>query len=143
MQTIQGNQVPIYLSFDNEVSWQLLVCLTTWNLPTELPTNVVDTFCGPAVGTGNQTFNPTGTAVAITDAAAGQQVTYGRLLTAQTNGETIKFRVLYPGSGSIASAFFLKGSAKVTSLDPTFEATGVVQFSWTLTGEGTLDITYP
>lgn len=143
MTTIQGNQVPIYFSFDNEVSWQMLVCLTTWNLPTELPTNVVDTFCGPAVGTGNQTFNPSGSAVAITDASAGSQVTYLRLLQAQTNGETFKFRALYPGSGSIASAFFLKGSCKCTSLNPTFEATGVVQFDWTVTGEGTLDISYP
>lgn len=143
MQTIQGNQSPIYLSFDNEVSWQILVCLTAWNLPTELPTNVVDTFCGPAVGTGNQTFNPTGNAVAITDGAAGSTVGYLRLMTAQTNAETFKFRVFYPGSGSIASSYFLKGSCKCTSLDIQFEATGVVQFSWTLTGEGTLDIAYP
>lgn len=143
MTTIQGNQVPIYLSFDNEVSWQVLVCLKQWNMPTELPTNVVDTFCGPAVGVGNQTFNPQGSAVSTTDYAAGQQVGYLRLLQAQTNAETFKFRAFYPGSGSIASSFFWKGSCKCTSLNKVFEATGVVQFDWTLTGEGTLDIVYP
>lgn len=143
MTTIQANLVPIELSFDAEVSWQVLVCLTQYNVPTELPVTSTDTFCGVVSGTGSQTFNPTGTAVCTTDPDAGQQVTYNRLLTAQTNKETFKFRVRHPGSGSTGNNFFLKGSCKATSLDLIFSATDVITYSWTLTGEGLLDIVNP
>jgi hypothetical protein len=144
MQTIQSSTSPIELSFDNEVSWQVLVCLEAYNVPTELPTTVTDTLtCGQVVGVGSQTFNPTGTAICRADPDAGSQVTYNRLLIAQTNVETIKFRVRNPSSGSTGNNFFLKGSCKVTSLDLQFAPNDVVKFSWTLTGEGTLDISNP
>jgi hypothetical protein len=143
MQTIQGNTVPIELSFDSGVSWQILVCLTQYNVPTELPVTSTDTFCGPVLGTGTQTFNPTGTAVCKQDISAGSEVTYLRLLQAQTNAESFLFRVRHAASGSIGSNFFLKGSCKCTSLDLQFNSTDVVQFSWTLTGEGVLDIATP
>jgi hypothetical protein len=144
MQTIQASSSPIELSFDNEVSWQVLVCLEAYNVPTELPTTVTDTLtCGQAVGVGNQTFNPTGTAICTADAVAGSQVTYNRLLTAQTNAETFKFRVRSPSSGSTGNNFFLKGSCKCTSLDLQFNANDVIKFAWTLTGEGLLDIDNP
>ena len=113
-------------------------------MPTELPTTVTDTLtCGQAVGVGSQTFNPTGTAICTTDAVAGSQVTYNRLLIAQTNAETFKFRVRNPASGSTGNNFFMKGDCKCTSLDLQFAANDVVKFSWTLTGEGLLDISNP
>lgn len=144
MQTIQSSTTPIELSFDSEVSWQVLVCLEAYNVPTELPTTVTDTLtCGQAVGVGSQTFNPTGTAICTTDAVAGSQVTYNRLLAAQTNAETFKFRVRHPSSGSTGNSYFMKGDCKCTSLDLQFAANDVVKFSWTLTGEGLLDITAP
>jgi hypothetical protein len=143
MTTIQGNTVPIELSFDSGTSWQILVCLEQYNVPTELPVTSTDTFCGPVLGTGTQTFNPTGTAICTTDPSAGSQVTYNRLLVAQTNAESFLFRVRHAASGSIGNNFFLKGSCKATSLDLQFTSTDVVKFSWTLTGEGTLDIANP
>lgn len=144
MTTIQSSSTPIELSFDSEVSWQVLVCLEGYNVPTELPTTVTDTLtCGQVVGVGTQTFNPTGTAICLTDPVAGSQVTYNRLQIAQNAAETIKFRVRNPSSGSTGNNYFLKGSCKVTSLDLQFAANDVVKFSWTLTGEGILDIIAP
>lgn len=144
MTTIQSSTTPIELSFDSEVSWQVLVCLEAYNVPTELPTTVTDTLtCGQVVGVGSQTFNPTGTAICTSDPIAGSQVTYNRLLTAQTNAETFKFRVRNPSSGSTGNNFFMKGSCKATSLDLQFAANDLIKFSWTLTGEGSLDITSP
>lgn len=143
MTTIQGNQVPIELSFDSGTSWQILVCLTQYNVPTELATTVTDTFCGQVLGVGTLAFNPTGTAICKQDISAGSEVTYLRLLTAQANAESFMFRVRHAASRSIGSNFFLKGACKCTSLDLQLNATDVVQFSWTLTGEGTLDIQSP
>ena len=144
METIQSSTSPIELSFDSEVSWQVLVCLEAYNVPTELPTTVTDTLtCGPVVGVGSQTFNPTGTAICTADPVAGSQVTYNRLQIAQNTSETIKFRVRNPSSGSTGNNYFLKGSCLVTSLDLQFSPNDVVKFSWTLTGTGVLDISNP
>lgn len=139
MASIQSSLVPIELSFDSGATWQLLVCLTQYNIPLERATNVVETFCGTEVGLGTLTFNPTGTAVNKTDLESNQ-VTYTRLLTAMEAGETIMFRVQYPGTGSIGSQFYLKGSVLVTSLDLQFQVGQLVQFAWTLTGTGSIDI---
>lgn len=140
MSSIQSSLVPIELSFDSGSTWQTLVCLTQYNLPLETATNQVETFCGTETGLGSQTFNPTGTAVhELTPLPT--QVSYTRMLTAWSNKELIQFRSQYPGTGSIGSQFYHRGSAYVTSLSPSFQVGQVVQFDWTLTGTGTLDIT--
>jgi hypothetical protein len=143
MNTVQGNLVPIELSFDNGVSWQVLVCLKQWNMPLTRATTVTDTFCGPAVGLGNMAFNPTGEAVCTTDAAAGSQVTVTRLIAAMKAGETFQFRCYHPGSGSVGSLFYLRGNCKATDINILFPAVDITSFTWTLTGEGTLTTTAP
>lgn len=138
--SLQSTNVPIELSFDNGGTWQTLVCLTQYNLPLETATNQVETFCGTETGLGAQTFNPTGTFVHNLT-PEGTQVTYTRMLTAWSNKELIQFRVQYPGTGSIGSQFYHRGSAYVTSLSPSFQTGQVVQADFTLTGTGSLDIT--
>jgi hypothetical protein len=141
MTTIASTLVPLELSFDSEVSWQALVCLQQYNVPTERQATQEDTFCGIATALGAQTFNPSGTAICEVNPTAGSQVTYNRLLTAQTNGETFSFRVRYPSSGSTGQSFYLSGDCKCSSLDLQMDATTYIKFAFTLTGEGTLDIT--
>lgn len=143
MTTIQGNNVPLELSFDNELTWQVLVCLVNYAIPTTLPTTKTDTFCGQAVGIGNQTFGFTGTAVDERFPTGGSQVTYNNLLTAQTNKTLIKARAKNPNSGSIGEDFFIKGDVYVTNLNLKMTATNVIDFDFTLEGTGIPDIQYP
>lgn len=140
MASIQSTLVPIELSFDSGSTWQTLVCLTQYNLPLETATTQVETFCGTETGLGAQTFNPTGTFVHNTEPLP-TQVTYPAMLAAWLNKTSIQFRVQYPGTGSIGSQFYHRGSAYVTSLSPSFQVGQVVQADFTLTGTGTLDIT--
>lgn len=140
MASIQSTLVPLELSFNNGATWQTLVCLTQHNMPLERATNVTETFCGTETGLGALTFNPSFTAVVKTDVASNQ-VTYNRLLTAMNNEELIMFRIQNPTSGSIGLYFYISGTAYVTSLDLQFQTGQTIQFTGTLTGTGSLDIT--
>lgn len=140
MASLQSTNFPIELSFNGGVSWQILVCLTQYNIPLERAVNQVETFCGTETGLGSLTFNPTGSAVAET-APTSNMVTYNRLLTAMNNSELIQFRVQAPTSGSIGVFFFLSGSCYVTSLTLNFNVGETVGFDWTFSGSGALDIT--
>jgi hypothetical protein len=140
MASIQSTLVPLELSFNGGITWQILVCLTQHNMPLEKTTNVTETFCGTETGLGSLTFNPSFTAVVKTDVASNQ-VTYDRMLVAMVNEELIRFRVQAPTAGSVGVYFYLSGTAYVTSLDLTLAVGETVQFTGTLTGTGTLDIT--
>jgi len=143
MTTIASTLVPLEVSFDSEVSWQTLVCLKQFNIPTLRETTSEDTYCGKAVASGVQTGNPSFTAVCEAAPSAGSQVTYGRLLIAQYNDESFKYRVKYPSSGSTGQGFFIKQSCKANDLDLIMSAEKYIEFSGTLTGEGLIDIVYP
>lgn len=140
MGALQSVNYPIELSFNGGSTWQTLVCLTDYSVPLSKTANVTETFCGPQTGLGSGTFNPTGTAVAETNPTSNQ-VTYQRLLTAWEAGEVIRFRVQAPTTGSIGSYFYLSGQCYVTDLELTFTAGETVQFTFTLTGTGSIDIT--
>lgn len=140
MASIQSTNVPLELSFNGGVDWLVLVCLTQYNIPVDKPVNVVETFCGPETGLGSTTFNPTGTAVAKLDPDTNQ-VTLQQMLTTLEAETLIKFRVRYPGTGSIGNAIFMSGDCYVTNIDGQFVAGQTVQFNFTLTGNGKLDTT--
>lgn len=140
MAGLQSTNYPLELSFNGGSTWQTLVCLTQYNIPLSKAANVTETFCGQEVGLGSGTFNPTGTAVCET-APNSNQVTYKRLLTAWDAEELILFRVQAPGSGSVGNYFYLSGNCYVTDLDLQFQTAQTVQFTFTLTGSGNVDIT--
>jgi hypothetical protein len=140
MGSLQSTNYPLELSFDGGSTWHTLVCLTQFNIPLSKAANVTETFCGPEVGLGSGTFNPTGTAVCETEPTS-TQVTYKRLLTAWDAEELIQFRLQALGTGSIGNHFYLRGSCYVTDLDLTLQTAQTIQFNWTLTGTGTLDTT--
>ena len=141
MAGIQSNLVPLQLSLNGGSTYQTLVCLTQYNVPLDKAVNTVETFCGIAVGLGPTTFNPTGTAVVEASPAAGSQITWASLLTAFEAGTLLRFRVLYPTGGSTGSNISLEGDCYLTNLNLTFQTAQAIQFDFTLTGQGTLDIT--
>lgn len=143
METIQSTLVPLELSFDGGTSWQLLVCLSQYNIPLSKAVNTVETFCGTSVGLGNGTFNPQGTAIAELNPTAGVQVSWPQLATVWDAETQIMFRARYPTGGSTGNNIFLKGSCYVTDLNISFQVGQAVQFDFTLTGQGELDITNP
>jgi hypothetical protein len=142
MTTIQASAVPLRLSDNAGVSFKDVVCLLNYDVPLETQVNQVDTWCGTASGYGNIRFNPKGSAVCEANPDNSTQVTLNEMLNWQVNKTPLLFKVEYPGSGGSAGMnFFISGSCRVTTTD--FKASGpndTIQFDFTLTGEGVVDI---
>lgn len=139
---LQSIDSPIELSFDAGITWKELVCMSNYTLPTTLSTTVTETFCGPQTGVGSQTFNPTGTAMCQNyGLLTNTQVTYGELLALQTARTQFLYRAQAPGTGSTGRDYYQSGSVYCTSLTLTAQVGSVLNFSFTLSGSGALDIT--
>jgi hypothetical protein len=140
--SIQSANMPIQLSFDNQVTWKDLVCLTDYQLPLNSPLTATDSFCGKKVGVGNIEFNPSGTAVCevIPDAS---EVSAPELLDVQNAKSSIYFRVQNPQSGSVGLLLYIAGSCKVTNVTIIGQANNLITFTFQLTGEGVIVLTKP
>ena len=146
MPDLQASGYPIKLSSDNGVNWKTLICLKNYNVPIQRTTNESETFCGKSVGLGNVSFNPQGNAVVDTTPDS-DEVTYGQMLIWLDGKTPLQFRTAIPDSsgvaGSIGDELFVKGNCYVTNLNLVFATNDVVNFDFTLTGFGTLDIQNP
>jgi len=140
MQTIQSSAAPIELRAKGATPWKTLVCLESYNVPVNTTTTTTDTFCGRAVGLGVREFTPSGSAV-CEQLPTTDQVTYKDMLAWQVNGTVLEFRVQEPGTGSIGNDIYLSGECYVTATELQGAVNDVLKFTFTLSGQGTLDIT--
>lgn len=136
--TINAKDMPIELSFDSGVTWKVLVCLKDISVPLQTPVTAEDTYCGKKVGVGLIEFNPSGNAVCETRPAT-DEVSADDLIQKMGGGTSFLFRVQNPTSGSVGFGLYLSGSCKCTQCNITGTANGLVNFAFTLTGEGILD----
>lgn len=140
MQTIQGELAPLYLSADGGVTWNVLVCLSTYDIPIDTTVNETETNCGVAVGLGAIKFKPTGTAVCEASPISGQ-VTLVDMQKWQVNKTQLTFKSEYPGSGAqYGKNLAVSGNCFVTSTKLTLQTGQVIKFDFTLTGTGLIDV---
>ena len=140
--TINAKDMPIELSFDNGTTWKVLVCLKDISIPLQTPVTAEDTYCGKKVGVGVIEFNPSGNAVCETNPDA-DEVSADDLIEVMATGTSFLWRAQNPLSGSVGRGLYLSGSCKCTNVTITGTANGLVNFAFTLTGEGTLTTTKP
>jgi predicted secreted protein len=138
--TINAKDMPIELSFDSGVTWKVLVCLKDISIPLQTPVTAEDTYCGKKVGVGVIEFNPSGNAVCETRPDT-DEVSHDDLVEYMDTGTSFLWRIQNPTSGSVGHNLYYSGSCKCTNVTFTGTANGLVGFSFTLTGEGTLDRT--
>lgn len=133
---VQASANPLELSFDNGVTWKVLVCPT--NVTRNLAATLTETdtlTCGTLQGAGAPKFDFSGEAVTDIDPGAlqcSQEDLEGVLLTSTP----ILGRVRYPSSGSISSLLFLKGTLMVESVSQKNQANDLVKFDFSLKGTG-------
>jgi hypothetical protein len=140
--TINAKDMPIELSFDNGVTWKVLVCLKDLSIPLQTPTTAEDTYCGKKVGVGEIEFNPSGNAICETR-PDNDEVSADELIEKMAAGTSFLWKVQNPTSGSVGYGLYLSGSCKCTQCNITGNANGLVSFAFTFTGEGTLTTTKP
>lgn len=140
---ITSKDLPFELSFDNGVTYKQLVCVKTKTAAFTRNVTENETDCGVFNGTGPIKFTPSGTAVCETQYLS-TQCSWQDLATAMENDTTIKFKCQNPFSGSTGNKLYITGDTKVTALSLSGPSSSdLIQFDYTLSGEGTPVMTEP
>ena len=143
MAKIQGKDVNVKFSTDGGFSFKTLICEISNDVSLTRNTNSVSTKCDSgtsSIALGSYTWEISGEA-AVDDSPSGTQGTYADLLTLFVNGTSFVAQVQDPTSS--AGEYFHKGNVYCTSLSLTNQVDGISTFSFTLLGDGAVDISYP
>lgn len=140
--TINAKSMPVEVSYDSGVSWDMLVCVIDFSNPLTTPIEEDQTYCGKKVGQGPLETTLSGNATVETRPDTGES-SFDDLLQKMNAAESILVRMQNPTSGSVGTGYYISFSAKVTELTPTGTALGLVKFSFTFTGEGTITTVAP
>lgn len=144
MTNIASELVPLLLSEDGGTTWKMLVCLESYDAPTDSQITQTNTFCGIAAANGPIKFGPKGSAVCEANPTNSTMVTYNKLMQWQVANEVIMYKVEYPATGGSAGVnFYQSGNCTVSALDLKFATADVVKFDFTLTGQGVPIINAP
>jgi hypothetical protein len=137
---IQSTLSPFEISLDGGVTFKLVVCTKSYTVPFQTQTTTDYTQCGPIVGTGPYSHNPTIQAVCELYPST-TQFTYKDAISAQNALTKVIYRVQYPGTGSIGYGYYICGFAYITDTTLTNQTNSAVNFSFTLNGLGTPSLT--
>lgn len=140
--TINAKSMPLELSFDDGVTWKMLVCMIDFSNPITTPLEEDQTYCGKKIGQGPIEFTLSGNIVVETRPDT-DEASFDELLEVMNTATSILYRMQNPTSGSVGVGYYLSGSVKVSELTPTGTALGLIKASITLTGEGVLTTTAP
>jgi hypothetical protein len=137
---IQSALSPIEISENYGVTWKQVICTKSYTLPTQTQTTTEYTQCGPIIGIGAYTHDPTVQAICDIYPNA-TQLSYKdalRIQDAQSNGSEgrILYRIQYPGTGSVGYAYYICGSCYITDVTLTNTTNSAVNFSFTIKGNG-------
>lgn len=137
---IQSALSPLEISENGGATWKVCICTKSYTLPLQTQTTTEYTQCGPIIGIGAYTHDPT--IQAICDIYPNPlQFSYKdcvRIQDAQSNGSQtrILYRIQYPGTGSVGFAYYICGSAYITDTSLINTTNSAVNFSFTLKGNG-------
>lgn len=138
--TLQSNLVPIALSSDSGSTYKNVVCKKGWTLNHDTGTTKEETDCGTLVGVGSNdwSFDFEGvmnTTPASTELSAEDILGFA---SAQT---LLLIKAQYPTSGSPGTDLYAQGQGYITNLKISNTVGSLMQFTFTFSGTGTLDIT--
>lgn len=140
MAHINGKDVSVQLSSDSGSTWKTLICELDHTFSLTRETSSVFTKCDSGTATvslGAYSWQVSGNAVADTAPGVGQ-VSYEDMLGWAQGGTSLMILLEHPGAGT---DFTESGSGYITSLERTAGTSDPVQFSFTFSGTGALDIT--
>jgi hypothetical protein len=137
--TIQSNLVPFNLSSD-DITYKAVVCKKAWNFTGTTPTTTEQTDCGPLTAVGSNEFSFDFEMILNTTPDSATQMSFKDVLTLWNNQTLVYAKVLYP-SGTGAN-FYIQGSGYLSNLKLQNTVGSLQTFTGTITGNGTVDITF-
>lgn len=136
--TIQSNLVPIAVSTD-DITYKSIVCKKAWNFNGDTTTTQDESDCGVHTGLGANKWTFDFTALINTTPNGATEVSAGTMLGYWSAQTLIYVKVLYPSPGG--TNFYIQGPAYLTSFKLTNQVGSLQEFSGTMTGNASVDIT--
>ncbi len=129
---------------DSGAPWQEIICITDDGSSMTSDVNVVQTRCGPKTGVQDGTTELTGNGVADSDPTINQ-TTLLEMQQWKKDNTILDFRRYNKAQGALTagSVVNMQGQAYVTSVEETATVGEAVQFSFTLTATGEVEIGQP
>lgn len=127
------------VSTDSGTTWKSMICelSNTLSMSTEMSSTQTKCDGGVTISTpGAKSWEISGEAVVDT-APTASQVSYEDALGWWSNATAVLVRIQHDGTGT---NFYHSGTAYLTSLELSANVTDAVQFSFSFTGNGSLDI---
>jgi hypothetical protein len=142
MAKIQGSTQSVDISADNGSSWKSLICLRTSSVNGTVDSTVEQTNCGTFTSIGKPNMTVDFDAICET-APGGSEVSYSSLLGYFNAGTQIAVRVQSPvfSGSSAGAAYYQSFDGYITSLTLNQSTTEFINFSGTISSNGTIDIT--
>jgi hypothetical protein len=140
MAQINGKDVSVQLSSDSGTTWKTLICEIDHTFSLTRETSSVFTKCDSGTATvslGAYSWQVTGNAVADT-APGATEVSYEDMLGWAQAGTSLMILMEHDAAGG---DFTESGTGYITSLERTAGTVDPIQFSFTFSGTGALDIT--
>lgn len=133
----------VRVSGDSDTSWDRLVCALDDQAEMDNEVSEVDTKCGTFTGVKEMKGSYSGNAVANATPTAGTEVTYEDVVFWQKNKTLLDFRYYNAAFGAITEggAVYQQGTGRFTNSVLTGATGEVVQFSWTFSPTGEIEIT--
>ena len=137
---VQSTLSPLEISENGGVTWKICICTKSYTVPFQTQSTIEYTQCGPIIGIGPYSHDPTIQAICDIYPSATQW-TYKDAIRVQdaqvanTQGR-IMYRVQYPGTGSVGYAYYICGAAYITDTSLINTTNSAVAFSFTLKGNG-------
>ena len=135
---IQSTLAPFEISENGGATWLVCICTKSFNVPFKTQTTTEYTQCGPIIGIGPYSHDPSIEAVCDLYPSP-TQFSYKeciRVQDAQVAGTMgrILYRSQYPGTGSVGFGWYICGAAYVTDTQLTNQTNSAIAWSFTLTG---------
>lgn len=126
---------------DSPGPWKRLVCEVDNSVETDSEITEVDTKCGTFTGVKEMKGTLSGNAVSNATPLS-TEASYKDMLQWQKDKTLLDFRNYNAAAGDVAesAAYHIEGQARVTNLNKTATVGDVVQFAWTLSPSGELEL---
>ncbi len=137
--TLNGNDIPLKISTDAGTTYKSVVCATTSGIEITRDISEKETKCGLLSTVGNPKWTANVEGVVNTTPTALTEVSYEDLLSIIINNTSTLCKVESPVAAG--TDFYLQGTVIMTGLNLSMPSGDFVEFTCTLTGSGTPDIT--
>lgn len=136
---LQSKSIPLMISLDGGVTYQMVVCKRASNFNGTTATNSEDTDCGTFSSTGSPAWNVDFEGAVNVTPTTGTEISFAQLLAAWNNG--VKVYLKFQTGNGLGSQVYIQGGGYISDFAFALQTGSLAAFSMTIQGDGLADIT--